>query len=181
MTTPALMLALLIGPYLFLGHVQTNLAGHPTNPQTRAAIGVATMFLFTGVGHFLATEPMTRMLPVWIPARTFAVYASGVVEIAAALLVLIAPIRRHVGRFLIVMLVAFLPVNIYAAFAEVEMGGHAWGPAYLLIRVPLQIIIAVWIWWFMVRVPATDTASAIGSDPANGVSTRSNQRNNSHE
>ena len=61
MTTPLVMLALLIGPYLFLGHVQTHLAGHPTSPQTRAAIGIATMFIFTGIGHFAATETMTQI------------------------------------------------------------------------------------------------------------------------
>ena len=49
------------------------------------------------------------------------------------------------------MLIAFLPVNIYAAVNRVGMGGHEWGPIYLLIRVPLQFILIGWIWWFAVR------------------------------
>lgn len=162
MTTPLLMLALLTAPYFFLGHVQTHLAGHPTSPQTRAAIGIATMFTFTGVGHFVAIEPMVQMLPPWVPARTEVVYASGVLEIALALLVLLPPLRRSVGWLLIALLIGFLPVNAYAAFAQAPMGGHAWGPAYLLIRIPLQAIIAGWIWWFMVRGVAPPTGYSSG-------------------
>ncbi len=151
MTAPLLMLALLTAPYFFLGHVQTHLAGHPTSPQTRAAIGIATMFMFTGVGHFVATEPTVQMLPPWVPAQTEIVYASGAFEIALALLILVPALRRPVGWLLIGMLIGFLPVNVYAAFVRAPMGGHAWGPVYLLIRVPVQAIITVWIWWFMAR------------------------------
>lgn len=150
------MLALLTAPYFFLGHVQTNLAGHPTSTETRAAIGIATMFMFTGVGHFVATEQMVQMLPEWVPLRTEIVYVSGVAEIAAAALILVPMLRRAVGWLLIAMLIGFLPVNVYAAFIQAPMGGHAWGPAYLLIRVPVQAVIVAWIWWFMVRaVPPT--------------------------
>jgi len=163
-TTPLLMLALLTAPYFFLGHVQTNLAGHPTGPQTRAAIGIATMFMFTGVGHFVATAPMAQMLPAWVPARSEIVYASGVLEIALALLILVPPLRRPVGWLLIALLIGFLPVNIYAAFARVPMGGHAWGPLYLLMRIPLQAVIAAWIWWFMVRMPPDAEAESSASN-----------------
>ena len=153
MTTPLVMLALLIGPYLFLGHVQTHLAGHPTSPQTRAAIGIATMFVFTGVGHFVASEPMVQMLPPWVPARHAIVYLSGVVEITAGLLVLVPALRQPLAWFLIAMLIGFMPVNVYAAVVQAPMGGHAWGPAYLLLRVPLQAFIGAWIWWHLLRRP----------------------------
>jgi uncharacterized membrane protein len=33
----------------------------------------------------------------------------------------------------------------------VDIGGHAAGPAYLLIRLPLQLILIAWAWWFGVR------------------------------
>ncbi len=148
------MLALLIGPYLFLGHVQTHLAGHPTSPHTRAAIGIATMFLFTGIGHFAATGSMTQMIPAWVPAPREIVYASGVIEIVAALLILVPRLRRPVAWFLIALLAALLPVNVYAAFIQAPVGGHAWGPVYLLLRIPLQAIIATWIWWFLLRASA---------------------------
>lgn len=154
MVTPLLMIALLTGPYLFLGHVQTHLAGHPTTRETRAAIGVSVMLLFTGVGHFAATAAMSTMLPAWIPARASIVYLTGVVEMVLAVLVLVPDLRRPIGRLLIVLLLAFLPVNVYAALVRAPMGGHEWGPSYLLIRVPLQGFIVGWIWWFLVRPDA---------------------------
>jgi uncharacterized membrane protein len=152
MTTPLLMLALLTGPYFFLGHVQAHLAGHPTSPQTRAAIGVATMFTFTGVGHFVATEAMVQMLPTSVSFRAEIVYVSGALEIVLAVMVLVPALRRPTGWLLIAMLVGFVPVNMFAAFARVPMGGHAWGPVYLLVRIPLQAFIAAWIWWFLVTM-----------------------------
>jgi uncharacterized membrane protein len=160
MITPLVMLALLVGPYLFLGHVQTHLAGHPTDRQTRAAIGIATMFTFTGVGHFVATGAMTQMLPAWVPFSAEIVYASGALEIVLGLLVLVPRLRRPVGWLMIALLVGFLPVNVYAAFARAPMGGHAWGPAYLLVRIPLQVMIAAWIWWFAVRSATPETQKA---------------------
>jgi len=33
------------------------------------------------------------------------------------------------------------------------MGGHAWGPAYLLIRAPLQLLILGWVYYFVLRNP----------------------------
>jgi uncharacterized membrane protein len=43
------------------------------------------------------------------------------------------------------------PVNVYAAVNQIPMGGHAWGPVYLLIRAPLQAILLVWVYWFTIR------------------------------
>lgn len=149
------MVALLVGPYLFLGHVQTHLEGHPTTHQTRAAVGIATMFTFTGVGHFIETAGMTRLLPPWVPARTEMVYVSGVLEIALAVLVLVPQLRRPIGWLLVALLAGLLPLNVYGAVTRAPLGGHEWGPVYLLVRVPLQVFIGGWIWWFLLR-PATD-------------------------
>ena len=162
MTTPLIMLALLIGPYLFLGHVQTHLAGHPTSRRTRAATGIATMFTFTGMGHFVATEAMIEMLPTAVPFPAEVVYASGVLEIALGVLMLVPRLRRPVGWLMIALLVGFLPINVYAAFTRAPMGGHAWGPSYLLVRIPLQAIIAAWIWWFTAQreTPENQKASS---------------------
>ena len=47
------------------------------------------MFAFTGVGHFIKTEPIVEMIPSFIPQPNAIIYATGVVEIAAAILVLL--------------------------------------------------------------------------------------------
>jgi hypothetical protein len=40
------------------------------------------------------------------------------------------------------------------------MGGHTWGPVYLLIRAPLQALLVAWTWWFAVRTPVSADAVA---------------------
>jgi len=94
------------------------------------------------------------MLPPDLPWRLPAVYISGVVEIVLACLLLKPPLRRPIGWCLVVMLALFLPVNIYAAIERIPMGGHVWGPVYLLIRVPLQLLIIAWVYWFAVLKPS---------------------------
>ena len=151
MTTPVIMLGLLLSPYLltrFIGQLRGRM---PVNAGTAGCIGVALVFCLTGMGHFVQTGAMARMLPPWVPEPIALVYISGVVEFLAAAAVLVPRLRRWVGWGLILMLIAFLPVNVYAAFHRVGMGGHEWGPIYLLIRVPLQAILIGWIWWFAVR------------------------------
>ena len=56
---------------------------------------------------------------------------------------------------IVLMLLLFLVVNIYAAVSHFGMGGHQWGPVYLLNRVPLPAILVGGTWWFAVRPAVT--------------------------
>ena len=94
-------------------------------------------------------------MPPWLPARIPLVYATGILELGAAFAALVPRIRSRVGWCLILMLIMFLPVNIYAAINRIGMGGHQWGPVYLLVRVPLQLVLLAWIWWFVARRPTS--------------------------
>jgi len=126
-----------------------------TGPHARESsgvVGITFAFLFTGVGHFVKTDAMVQMVPPFIPAPTTAVVVSGIVELAAAGAILIPKWRRGTGILLLVLLVSFLPVNIYAAIQRVPMGAHSWGPIYLMIRIPLQIVIIAWVYFFSVRL-----------------------------
>ena len=150
MTTPIIILGLLSGPLLF-GAMLQRLTNRDMSSADLGCVGIMLVFCFTGVGHFVKTEPMSEMLPPWMPSRISLVYVTGLIEIAAAVTVLVPRRRPMVGWFLIVLLFCFLPVNIYAAVKEIGLGGHQWGPMYLLIRIPLQAILIGWIWWFAVR------------------------------
>ncbi len=155
MTTLTIMVGLLVAPLLF-GAALNRFAGRTVaNVHLLGCVGITLVFCFTGVGHFILTDQMAEMLPSWAPGRIPLVYVTGVIEIAAAVAVLIPRLRTTVGWGLIVMLILFLPVNVYAAMNRVEMGGHQWGPNYLLIRVPLQFILVGWIWWIAVRPSAS--------------------------
>lgn len=63
-----------------------------------------------------------------------------------------AVVRAHYAHlFLIAFLILVFPANIYAALNRVDMGGHEWGPMYLLARVPLRLLLIGWAYWFAVR------------------------------
>ena len=163
MTTPAIMLGLLAGPWLALLLIGRRPSRAAAALRVAGCVGIALVFTFTGIGHFVKTDAMVEMLPPFVPERKELIIATGFVELAAAIAVLVPRLRRWVGWGLIAMLVLFFPLNIYAAIMYVPMGGHASGPAYLLIRAPLQAILIGWVWWFAVRRTVREPG---GSPPA---------------
>ena len=130
-------------------------AGRDFDVRGAAAVGLGIVFIFTGIGHFIQTEPMAQMLPPWVPERTLLVYLTGGLEFAIAVGFLVPKSRRFTGGVAALVLILFFPANIYAAINHVPMGGHGWGPAYLFIRAPLQFIILFWVYWFTIREPNT--------------------------
>lgn len=152
MTTPIIMLVLMMTPYL-AARVAAAVTHRDLDLRSAAAIGLGILFIFTGIGHFVQTEPMTQMLPPWVPGRVALVYLTGVLEFAIAVGFLVPRSRTLAGWVAAAVLVLFFPANIYAAINHVPMGGHAWGPVYLFVRAPLQVIILVWVYWFTIRQP----------------------------
>jgi len=156
MTTPLLMLAILTAPLLIVWSLR--LRGLGVDPGIGGIVGLVLLFLFTASGHFATPQPMAEMLPSFMPWRMPLIYLTGVLEIALALGIALPATRRLAGLAAIATLVVFFPANIYAAVAQVDMGGHAWGPVYLLIRAPLQALLIGWTWWFAVRPAASARA-----------------------
>ena len=154
MTTPIIMLLLMMTPYLAV-LVLSAITRRDFDFRGAAAIGLGVLFIFTGIGHFILTEPMTQMLPPWVAERMLLVYLTGVLELAIAVGFFVPKSRQFTGWVAAIVLVLFFPANIYAAINYVPMGGHAWGPVYLLIRAPLQAIILFWVYWFAIRQPNT--------------------------
>lgn len=146
------MLVLMMAPYLGV-RIVSAVARRDFDARGAAAIGLGILFIFTGIGHFIQTEPMAQMLPPWVPERTLLVYLTGALEFAIALGFFVSKYRRYTGWVAAVILVLFFPANIYAAINHVPMGGHAWGSVYLLIRAPLQVIILFWVYWFTIKQP----------------------------
>jgi uncharacterized membrane protein len=146
MRTLIVLVSLLLVPYglLALFGVGANLRGR---------IGLALVFAFTGIGHFVKTAEMVQMLPGWVPQREFVIYFTGVLELVAAVALLVPAVSRVAGIFLCLFLVAVFPANVFAAFQRVDFGGHGAGPVYLALRLPLQVLLIGWTWWFAVRRP----------------------------
>ena len=138
MTTPIIITTLLLAPSI-AAFIWSAVSGRHRPPlQTTAAIGLAAVFSFTGMGHFIKTEGMVEMMPPRMPIRHASVIASGFFEWALAVGLLLPRTRRLAAMISGAFLVAVLPINIWAAFNRSGMGGHQWGPVYLWIRVPLQ-------------------------------------------
>lgn len=152
MATPLIVLALLLTP-LLTAWLAARWRGHAFDIRKQAALGLAIAFFFFATGHFAMTDDMVEMLPPWVPAREALVHATGVLEILIGAGLLVARTRRAAAIAAMVVLVAFFPANVYAAWNGVGMGGHQWGPVYLLIRLPLQLVLLAWAWYFCARRP----------------------------
>ena len=113
--------------------------------------GLALVFAFTALGHFVKTDAMTEMLPPSIQGRRALILASGILELLLAMLLLALPKSRFLGLSIIGFLIAIFPANVYAAVRRIPFGGHSAGPTYLLIRAPVQLLLIVWTYWFVVR------------------------------
>jgi len=117
-------------------------------------IAMAAMLLLTSLGHFRFTKGMSMMLPAFIPFKTAMVYFTGLVEIAAAIGLLLPRFRHLTGCWLIVFFVLMLPVNINAAIKKIdyEKGDYTGsGLSYLWFRVTLQVLFIGWVWFFSVK------------------------------
>jgi uncharacterized membrane protein len=152
-TTPIVMLVLMTAPYLIVRLLSVVIGGRRFNARRAAAVGLGILFVFTGVGHFIQTGPMVQMLPPWVPGRVVLVYLTGILEFAIAVGFFVPAVRRPTGWLAVAVLILFFPANIYSAINHVAMGGHEWGPVYLLVRAPLQVIIVLWVYWFTIRQP----------------------------
>lgn len=112
-----------------------------------ASIAMSIMLLFTSIAHFVFTRGMTMMIPGFIPYKTEIVYLTGLIEIAAAIGLLIPAYRATAAWLLILFFIVLLPANIYAAMKHIDYQKATFtgsGPGYLWFRIPLQILFIVW-------------------------------------
>jgi uncharacterized membrane protein len=117
-------------------------------------IALSVMLLFTAMAHFAFTKGMEMMLPSFIPYKTQVVYLTGLIEIAAAIGILIQSFRIVTATLLIVFFLLILPSNIYAAvnnidYQKADFNGN--GLNYLWFRIPLQVFFIVWTYVFAIK------------------------------
>ncbi|UXI00005.1 hypothetical protein [Photobacterium sp. TY1-4] len=160
MITPIIILLLLTGPMLIAGLLGRRQRQHPAQSsaqslalarQQQAFWGLSLAFIFFAIGHGVETQGMVAMLPPWLPVRLELVYATGLLELVIAAGLLIPRFRIRTAQLAIGVFVIFFPANIYAAMHQVGLGGHQWGPVYLLLRAPLQCILIAWAYYFCLK------------------------------
>ena len=134
--------------------VVTKVASNNFNVALSGRIAMSIMLVFTSMAHFAFTKGMEMMIPPFIPYKKAMVYLTGIIEISAAIGLLIASIRTLTAWLLILFFILLLPANIYAAIKHVDyqkgtLDGN--GVNYLWFRVPLQILFIAWTYFFAIR------------------------------
>jgi uncharacterized membrane protein len=119
-----------------------------------ARIAMAVMLVFTAVGHFAFTKGMAMMIPDFIPFKKELVHVTGLMEILAAIGLLIPNLRVVTGWFLILFFIVLLPANINAAIKQIDYQQATFqgeGLNYLWFRIPLQVLFILWTYISAIR------------------------------
>ncbi|MEO7538604.1 MAG: DoxX family membrane protein [Pyrinomonadaceae bacterium] len=114
-------------------------------------IAMSAMLLVTGIAHFTSTDLMVEIMPDITPMKRELVYFTGICELAAAVGLILQRTSRLAAILLIIFFIAVLPANIAGSLKQVNLGGMEYGAAYLFFRVPLQIFLIWWVYYFGLR------------------------------
>ena len=117
------------------------------NPARQKAFRIALSLLFMGMGilHFAWPAPFARIIPPFLPNPRLLVAVSGIFEFLGGLGVLIQPTRRFAGYGLIALLLAVWPANFLMAYLQWQANGWTLYTFVLLLRLPLQIPLILWV------------------------------------
>lgn len=145
------LLTILFAVFL-LGLLATRIFQGEWNFLFSGNLGMAVFVSFTGLAHFRFQKGMAMMIPEYIPAKMFWVYATGVIEIAAGIGLIFPEIREITAVLLIIFYILVFAANINSSRKKVNIFKADYsGPGmdYLYReRIPMQVILIVWTWYF---------------------------------
>jgi uncharacterized membrane protein len=114
-------------------------------PGGRSRRLLAAFFIGSGLNHFVIPRAYEQIVPPRLQGEAGRVVAlSGVAELAGGVGVLLPSTRRLSGLWLITVLGAIFPANLYMARAPERFGRI---PRWALYgRLPLQPLMMWWAW-----------------------------------
>ena len=113
-------------------------------------LGLVVMFLFTGATHFTAMKyDYAAMIPPPFTGELWIIAATGALEIAGAVGLMVRTTRRTAAICLAILLIALFPANIYAARYGVPFRGEP--PTQLWLRALIQLVFLLAVWWSSIR------------------------------
>ena len=107
---------------------------------------LAALFVSAGISHFLRPQFYEAMVPPYLPSPHLLVIISGIAEIVLGVLLLVPRTSRLAAFGLIALLIAVSPANIHMALHPNLFA--AFSPTALWIRLPLQLVLMAWAYWF---------------------------------
>ena len=108
--------------------------------MTAARITLALFWLAAGSNHFVNPKFYDAIVPPPLDGQARAVtYVSGVAEIVGGVLVLIPSLSRFTRIYLLVLLLAVFPANIWVAIDPGKLKLPQWA---LIVRLPVQFLFA---------------------------------------
>jgi uncharacterized membrane protein len=108
----------------------------------------ATVFVVSGILHFVVPETFARIVPPMFPRPKLLVLISGGAEILGGIGLLIPRFRRPAAYGLAILLVAVFPANIYMAAAHVPSTGLLGNRWLQWLRLPIQFPLIWWAWQY---------------------------------
>jgi uncharacterized membrane protein len=126
----------------------------PQSVKVTLCLLAAAFFVAAGLNHFRNPVFYCSIIPPGFPDPKLLVIISGVCEIAGGVGLLIPPLRRVASWGLIALLIAVFPANIYMALAPERIPGLYISHWLLWLRLPLQALLAAWVWFVALRPPA---------------------------
>jgi uncharacterized membrane protein len=140
------VLAVLLGSWLVLRAAGAGGVRPLASWRASGRWALAIMLLFTASAHFTSMRhDLARMVPSWMPYPDAVILVTGILEIAAAIGILLPPTRRVAGLCLCLLLAAMFVANVKAAQEGLTIGGS---PATTLaLRLPMQIFFIWLAWW----------------------------------
>lgn len=99
-----------------------------------------------GIVHFTHTGFYRPLMPKFLPAPTFLIYASGIAEIVLGIGVFFPTIKAYSLWGIIAMLVVFLLVHINMLFPGNRLGVSLW---ILILRIPIQFVLIYWAYQYL--------------------------------
>lgn len=108
---------------------------------------LVAFYIFMGSMHFVNPAQYLAMMPTWLPAHTFLISLSGIVEIALAILLIPVKTRAIAAKLIIAMLVVFFfAIHLPESITYYHTGNEKFMTS--IIRLPIQVLFIAWAWMF---------------------------------
>lgn len=115
-----------------------------TQPRWIARGILAAAFLIAGIAHIASPGGFLAITPGWVPWPEQLIFLTGLCEIAGAIGMMTARLRRWSGIMLAIYSLCVFPANINHAINGIPIGGASLGWWYHGPRLLFQPVIICW-------------------------------------